>query len=531
MQRRFCSLVVATCWLMTILCARGAGAGLTMESPEVKKSIERGVHWLETASNDPRMGAKALVGLVLVKNGAPLDHPKILEAVEAVRKYPGDPNDGPFIYHVGLATVFLTSLDPVEYRADIQKLLGMLETYQKPHGGWGYTSKPTGDTSMTQYGVLALWEARQAGISYRMSMVEKVMDWLLRTQDPSGAFGYQGVVADSASALVAQTEVRPSVAAAGTGSIYACADLLGLVKRKEDMLPGGVTEVRKERQYRSTRVDAHAVKSAEARGNRWLETNNSFDCPFVHYYLYARERYWSLREDAEGIEPKDPAWYSETASYLLRTQKENGSWSGECSFKNAAESVPDTCFSLLFLLRSMKKSIEKARDFGPGLLVGGRGLPKGKGAVVVRGGQVVAKPLSGPGQQLMAALENMDSPEFDEAVEAMAELPADEARKLVAQNEGKLRELIQGASPEARRAVVQAMGRSDDMDNVPTLIYAMKDQDASVVLAARDSLRRISRKLDAFILPDDFTEAQRAEAIRVWKEWYLAVRPDAEFEN
>ncbi|NLZ01372.1 MAG: hypothetical protein GXY25_12635, partial [Pirellulaceae bacterium] len=59
----------------------------------------------------------------------------------------------------------------------------------------------------------------------------------------------------------------------------------------------------------------------------------------------------------------------------------------------------------------------------------------------------------------------------------------------------------------------------------------MSDPERDIVLAARDGLRRISRKTHGFQMPDDFDEGDRRSAIDQWKRWYLAIRPDAEFEN
>ena len=45
----------------------------------------------------------------------------------------------------------------------------------------------------------------------------------MQTQDPSGGFGYQGTISPNVGALVDQTEIRPSMTAAGSGSLYICA--------------------------------------------------------------------------------------------------------------------------------------------------------------------------------------------------------------------------------------------------------------------------------------------------------------------
>ena len=109
--------------------------------------------------------------------------------------------EGP-IYSAGLAIVFLVQLDGLKangpHTGDISTLLEYLHSQQKGHGGWGYPERTSGDTSMTQYGVLSAWEAKQAGFSVSLSSMERAANWLLSTQDPSGGYGYQGELGEPA---------------------------------------------------------------------------------------------------------------------------------------------------------------------------------------------------------------------------------------------------------------------------------------------------------------------------------------------
>lgn len=535
-RRLWLAVGIAGAWLAGWGVPSARGQQLTPESPEVQAAIERGVHWLESA-DDSRLGAQALIGLVMLKRGLPASHPKVQAAAAAVQRQVQvgvEQLKRTDVYTLGLTTIFLVTLDPEQYRSEIVTLLRTLEAVQKPHGGFGYPEKPTGDTSMTQYVVLALWEAHEAGIDVPMAMAENVLDWLLRTQDPSGGFGYQGVVAPSATSLVAQETVRNSLSTAGLTSVYVCADLLGLSKRvrKKSTLPTALKEVRKPEAKPVSHMDTRLIEAAKSRGNQWMQSNFRIETPvYTHYYLYALERYGSFREAAEGSFARESNWYQQGAEYLLRTQQAQGYWLGTCAQIKDQPSVPDTTFSLLFLLRSMKKSIEHVRGYGPGLLIGGKGLPRGSAAVELRGGQMVAKPLTGPAQGLLAALENVDSHDFDEAVETLGELSPEAARTLVSQHGAKLRELLDSGHAEARLATVRALAQTEDLAHVPLLIYALNDGDATVALAARDALRRLSRRLDLAGMPDTFSEAERAEAIRQWKRWYLALEPDAEFEE
>ena len=196
--------------------------------------VERAVEHLEN-EDEIRLGGKCLIGLVFLKEGHDEDHAQIAEAVracqEATRGRAEDIRED--IYSTGIAIVFLAELNADEHQTTISKLLRSLQVRQKPGGGWGYSEpdsrRRTGDTSMTQYAVLALWTARQNNLSVPDDMIAGACNWLVRTQDPSGAWGYQGKDPGVGSKQrLPQTEIRSSLCAAGLGSTYICGDLLNL---------------------------------------------------------------------------------------------------------------------------------------------------------------------------------------------------------------------------------------------------------------------------------------------------------------
>ncbi len=529
-----------------------AGAA-TPESREVRQAVAKAVRFLESGRGDEsRLGGKALVALALFKNGAPAHHPKIAGAIQAIKqavaglpKVEKDDNGRPLpaanpgelppqpidIYSTGLCIILLCTVDPSQYGGEIQRLLDYLYSVQKDQGAWGY---PTGghaatcDTSMTQYGVLSTWEATQVGFRVPRECIEAAAVWLLKTQDPSGQYGYQGTVSDTFKP-VPQKDMKHSMTAAGMGSLYIAADLLGLVEkaRREGDLPPAVKEVKEAEPGKpKSEIDPALVQAALARGNRWMGANLKVDWgPWTHYYLYALERYYSFREEAEGNVEKEPRWYNEGVRYLLKTQAEDGTWKSQCGV------VPDTAFGVLFLLRSTRKNIERAKAFGSGMLVGGKGLPKDTGSVVVREGRVVPTAILGSAEKLLAAMDDPNDPDYAKAVEALSVLPPKEAETLAAKHRQKLREMAGGPSAEARLAAVRALGGTRNLDNVPVLIYALGDPDAGIARAADEGLRRISRRYDERPLPDKLTQADRDAVIEKWKSWYRSVRPDAELED
>ena len=514
----------------------GIAVALTPKSPEVREVVDRGIKFLESnATNEARIGGNALRGIALLTYGEEPTQPKIVEAAAALKKALADHdptklgvNSDDFnIYATGLSIIFLIELDPEKYHDEIECLLKSLQLRQKPHGGWGYPGRETGDTSMTQYGVLSSWEAKNAHFYVPIESIEGVATWLLHTQGPNGGFGYQGTIGTT-NALVAQSEVKPSMTSAGSGSLYICASMLDLIEKREkrDGLAAALKEVKAKEPVKErvkTRIDVRLIREAESRSKGWMAANNKIDPnEWVHYYLYALERCMSFREIFDQQSEKEPKWYDEGAEFLMKTQTANGCWSGRCG------EVPDTAFSVLFLMRGTKKRIEKALSFGEGTMVVGHGIPPNTDRLEVHGGQLVAKPLLGGAEKMLDLLDKPDNRDFDKSIDLLANLPSDKMKSLTAKYGAQIRQLVDNKSGTARLAAVRALGKTRDIDNVEPLLYALTDPDPTVVCAANEALLRIRRIPAAPTLPDNFTAEDRQLLIEKWKAWYQSIRPSAE---
>ncbi len=512
-----------------------SAAALTPDSPQVKKAVAAGLKFLQSMGDHNDPGGKALIGLAMIKGGISRQDAKVQSFAAAVRQAADKPAAElafPQFYTPGLMTLFLVELDSQRYSRELNTLLQYIISAQKPQGGWGYASGKhagTSDTSMTQYGVLSLWELKQAGFNVPLGTCESVCLWLLRTQDPSGGYGYQGNVSKDFTPI-RQGSVSESLTAAGMGSVYICADLLGFVDRprKDDGLPPAMREVPQQPAGKTrSSINPNLIRAVEVRGNHWLQEHYTVNpARWPHYYLYAWERYWAFRELAEGGRRADhPNWYHDAATYLLETQNEDGSWDGRES------KAITTAFCLLFLVRSSKKSIQKVHGLGAGTLVGGRGLPKDTDVVHVKDGRVVSMLKVESIQKMLSQAVDDDDAKYGDAIRAMAELPPSQVKALLSKQEARLQKLAGGASADQRLAAVAALAKGGRLEDAPTLIYALTDPEPDIVRTARDGLRRISRKFDGFGLPDDPQPEQLQAALRQWKDWYLAIQPDAEFEN
>ena len=516
-----------------IALAPPAARAVTPDSPEVRKVLDKAFAYMSTAT-DGRLGGKCLIGLAFLKDGKDESHPKIADAVTACKNATqGDAEQiKTDIYSTGIAIIFLCSLDPSKYSTEIQKLRDSLEVRQKSHGGWGYPDKPAGDTSMTQYAVLAYWEMSKVGYQPRLESTERVANWLLRTQDPVGNWGYQGKEAEGRIGfdLVKQDSARPGMAAAGLGATYMVADILGLgevVAEQDASLPPSVRSIRKgqPQQARTRKVEVRRVRQAQDRGREWMKKNYAIDVPnFPYYYLYALERYQSFLEAAEGKFLKEPRWYNEGYAWLKKQQQDDGSWHDT----DGLDAV-NTAFATLFLLRSTKKAIERSKSYGEAALAAGRGLPADAEQVRVRGSQVVSKKLDLPAGELIEILLQPDHASFAAALAdidyLVAQISTAEA-KSKGELLGRLRSVVRSGTGDARLSATKVLGKLRDLESGPTLVAALNDPDWRVVLAADEALRQLGRSLSPSGLGEKADKATRAKAIDQWKQWYVTIRPD-----
>ncbi len=510
-------------------------AGVTPESPQVQKLVDAALGYLE-AHTDDRLGGKCLLGLVFLKAGKP-DNPRLREAIEeCVKTMRANPPDGMLdTYSNGLTVIFLCEASSKQYAREIEYFLGRMKARQKPHGGWGYATLSTGDTSQTQYGALAYWEAHRHGFNIDDASVENLADWLMHTQSPKGCWGYQGQIAPG-DELVEQDEQNCSLLAAGLGATYICADLFGFrlnaasaeaETNPANAVPAALRRVEEAgaagepRKLHPQRIKAARLSKTIDLAHHWMENNYKIDIGVkCFYYLYGLERYKSFQEASEGSDDKSPQWYNDGYEFLAKNQAADGSWSGYCGTEC------DTAFATLFLLRSTQKSIRA--KLGEGMLLAGRGLPTNLTRAKLRNGQLIVEQIHTKVDELLSMIDDGNEGVLDELARDPSQLVVEQVDEKSAR---RLQQLVRGGEPGARLLAVRALGRTGNLDYVPSLLYALTDPDRRVVLEARDELRFISRNFDGLGPPEDFTEQQRFEAVDAWKKWYKSIRPAAVLEK
>ncbi len=524
----------------------------TPDSPEVREMLDRAMAWLNKSSRSgeaEKLGGYCLLGLAQYKYNLRFGDPSVLppmteQGLDKAREK-ADTLGAVDNYSVGIAAILLCEVHPEEHTDLIQIYLSEILKRQKPHGGWGYPKLSTGDLSQLQYAVLGLWSIKTAGFDVDNKVMADVMNFVIRVQDPSGAWGYQGNDPGTFT-RVPQSQVRPSLAAAGLGSLYVGSDFLGMSKKGKPLtIPGGAKKlpaalipVASDAERRDARSATSLVKNeylhaAMDAGNRYFEQLPSLKTNLYQYYfLYALERYNSFREKVEGRVVEEPKWYNDGVRLLQENQDPNGFWGlvvGQGLSPTGCDPPVATAFAMLFLLRSTQQTIAKVveRD---GILRGGYGLPSDLTDVRLHGNKIVAPAITGEVADLIDMLEDDEGDKVENLLDNPDSLSLSGLEGTTGvEFRDRLTRILRSGTYKTRIVAARTLGRQGSLDNVPVLIYALTDPDKQVMRTAREGLRLISRKFTGFGLPDEPTPSQLNAAVTAWKEWYRSIRPDAVF--
>ncbi len=509
----------------------------TPEHPKVKAMVDRGTEFLNgwagaSGGSGFEAGETILVGYTLLKVTGDADHPKVKQGIASAVGLANslanfrERGESKVVYEASIAAVLLATVDSGKYQPQLGKILYWLGSIQKSHGGFGYLGKPTGDTSQVQYVMLALWTMNATGMDIPVELVESTIGYLRSTRDPSGGWGYQGKV--STGRLVVQDGVTKSLSTAGVGALIIGADILGIYGKRmqekpdeDEGIPEAFVRIDLEKKRRAARreisLSREDVDGPVSLAVRYQNATRFTGLNWYYYWRYSQERYESFLEIVEGKQNKSPAWYNDGVSDLEDLQEENGAWGS----KDVVGPAISTSFAILFLIRSTQKAIGKLDE---GLAYGGYVLPNDLTTLKMVGDRLVSDE--------EASVENLLSMlEGDQAEDVQVgllpknlQLTKDPAQRK--EQVARLSRLLVSKDYRARRIAAKLLGRSEDLDQVPDLIYALTDEDPHVPMIAEEGLRLLSRKLISGKLEADPTPAEKKAAENFWKQWYLGLRPD-----
>lgn len=486
-------------------------------------AVIAGVQYLRNVHSGKQVGETAMIALGLLKAEAPVTDPALSACLDKLRSrfvsggYKPERTGGADVYEAGVVALALANLDTSDRGSMLEAVAAYLRAKQKPNGSWDYDPRPHGDTSISQYAVLGLWECENSGIDVPPSVWDRAAQWYLSVQAPGGSWNYHRDQGEPETV---------SMTAAGVGSLLICRRQLEAYARFRKGVNPYLTPVDDSgpRTDYAPATTAAQIDAAVARGMNWISANfntantQSFG-KSVFYGLYGIERIGAL-SDRQAIGRVD--WYQRGASYIRSAQRPDGSW----SFSPYSDDVT-TVWAMLFLTKSTRKSIQRVdiRRLGSGTLLGGRGLPTDLTSMTVAGGRIISRPMNGAVEGMLDVLEDPRVTDADSALAGVLDRYQKQGAAALRPHKDRFRRMLRARDPGVREVAAWALGRCGDLDVTPNLIEALKDGDERVVLAARQSLQLLSRKVEGFgPEPGASPEAREAAAAR-WLAWYEVVRP------
>lgn len=502
--------------------------------PRYDASVTRAVAFLKGFDNVPEQ-EKTLVAYALLKAGEPLSSPLVVAGVDLAHErgmskgYRGYDH----IYYAGIDALLLSAVDPELHKPALQNIADYVSAQIKGDGGWSDSPKGASDTSMCQYGMLALWSAVTAGCSVSPQVVEASARWHLANGSPDGAWSYRPGTSKGTGSISTH-----NMAMAGAGSIGIARLLLfgAKVKKKsaaeqkkfgllskDDGTEAG--EAPKETGsafpgYKSS-LSVSQLDGRVQRAFQWIEVRFP---PSGAQYLQKQYFYYAL-ERAATLHTSDESWFTQYGDVLLTLQAEDGSFP-----KTFTNPRIGSAFAILFFMRSTKQIIDKS--YAAGLQAGGRleDLRKKEKTKEI-----------GPLDELLAQMQDVNFDDLDGIdAEAVAEKIAFGSREELIGQTDMLKKLLKHRDPANRIAAYFALGRTGDFKLIPEMLKGLRDPNIDVNVQALDALRYLSRKPNGFGLTmkpfegvetaDDETKlkaanAWRTKAYKTWGNWYRSVRP------
>ncbi len=528
----------------------------TADHEVVKQLIDRGLNYLEKTSAigsdavvSGRIGYDMFVAYTFLKATDDHDHPRVKAiAPRAVKfaKLLGERSvavmkSDKIIYEAAVAAMFLASLDPQKYRESIEQTRDFLVASQKPSGGYGYLtgqySRTEGDVSQAQYAALAFWTLKQAKVDVEVKAVENLTRWLLKVQNSDGGWSYQVPPLPEFPASL-------SMLAAGLSGTLVGADALGVLRgpgasvlmqgeeEEDPAIPAAFRRVAVQDKNASKgpkSISRQELQKAVESANRLL-ANRPFHRgghDWYYYWMYSRERFESFVEILIGRRETSPDWYNKGVTEFQKKQGADGSWGGPDDLDPGGPES-STCFAILFLLRNTQKAIGDLKSADS---VGGFGLNNVAEVGFVDGKLVDKSQVTSIEDAIKLLETNQEGTTEDKLLADRMALDVDPKKRKEQLN--RFARLLRSPDARARRVAAKLLGRGDDLDFVPDLIFALSEgeQDGQVLRLAENSLRILSRQLTTYILPKEglVTPTDRVKAERYWQNWFLSIRPDYVF--
>lgn len=338
---RFVAWLVAAVLVAVTVGPTKSIVGQEIGPQQVREAIDKAIVYLRGCQqNDGSWtewlnqtgGVTALATLALLNAGVPPEDPQIQRALARLRKIPPSST-----YVTSLQTMVFCKATPKQDLLLISRNAKWLEAHQIPDGprkgAWSYPAA-SGDNSNSQFALLGLYEAEQAGVAVSPQTWRLAKAYWEDCQNIDGSWGYfKGQLGTG------------SMTCAGIASLVITADR---TDQSDAQAAGETIECCSQ---------AHGGYPALDRALQWMgRTFTVFGNPgapsrvWMLYYLYGVERVGRMtaRRFIGGHD-----WYREGADVLVRTQDRlSGYWKGV----GHAEDDPEiaTSLALLFLSKGRR---------------------------------------------------------------------------------------------------------------------------------------------------------------------------------
>ncbi len=501
-------------------------SGWALAEGEERPAVQKGIQFIKSQVSGMSPGVAGLASLAMIKAEVPANDPALRDCMARFSStfngtsYKPAQVGGLDNYEAAVVSMALVNIDPIAYKPLFAACTQYLISKQNANGSWDYSHRTTGDTSMSQYALLALWEAENAGIDIPPSVWDRAASWLVSSQSGAGGWTYHRDESQYIDTI--------SMTAAGVGSLILCQKQLARHRKGQDLVNPLMSPLTIDGQDANSRykvtTTAASINAAVRNGNDWIagrfQVNTSATMGQSPYYgLYGIERMAALAKDEKINLGFD--WYGKGLPFVLSTQQTNGSWNSQ------HDSVPNTCWAILFSTKSTQKSLRKIeiRRLGAGTLRGGRGLPSDMSNMEIVQGQLVVRPMGGAIEGMLAVLENNRADNADAALAGLVSQYEAKGPSVLRPMKDRFRKLLGDRDPSIRRIAVWGLGRTADLDVAPILIKTLMDPDDDMVSEARIGLQVLSRKLDGFGPARGASPDQKQDSARRWQEWYQAAKP------
>ena len=485
-------------------------------------AVAAGVEFLRRNSGGRQVGETAMIALGMLKAEVPESDPALAACLTKIRSrllsggYKPERGGGADVYEAAVVAMALSNTSAAERGDQLRSVASYLMYKQKAGGCWDYDFREAGDTSISQYAVLGLWECQNNGVEVPPSVWDRAAKWYMSTQKPDGGWNYHPDQGEPETI---------SMTAAGVGSLLICRRQLESYRQFQKSVNPYLTPVEGAgpRLDFKPSVSEAAIDQAVGRGMNWIaarfDTNDAAAFgKSIYYGLYGIERIGALsgRQVLGRVD-----WYEKGAAFIRSSQRGGGSW--EALYGADVSTV----WAMLFLTKSTQKSIKKFEHdrLGSGTLLGGRYLPSDLTAMTVAGGRIISRPMSGAVDGMLDVPEDPRVADASSALAGVMDRYRKQGPAALRPHKDRFRRMLRSRDPDAREVAAWALGRTIDLDVVPDLAGALEDADDRVVASARQGLLLISRKIDGpGPLPGASPEQKKAAASE-WLRWYDVVRP------